>query len=232
MSCIEGDRDRVKWMPAHNGSGSIAHKRLSDGTRLTREHVAGNDLVDCLAKEVAKADARPKAQMAFARAQARRVVEAAQWLGRCTAYANHCPLSDLTEVDPHAKRQYVRDTTAAKVRRLSGKALAQRPSAPVASRVTLAPTTDASRSDPSGRATTTPKRRHTLAQAADASARAKRVRANSHREDAVERHQLQRWRSSRPQGHEPAMSAAERVPAIKARLERKRACPEPVDAPT
>ena len=36
------------------------------------------------------------------------------WIGRATAYANRCPLADLTPVDVDGQRLYVRDSTAQK----------------------------------------------------------------------------------------------------------------------
>eukprot|EP00973_Karenia_brevis_P063802 8869078-Karenia_brevis.AAC.1 len=54
-------------MPAHCTESNIAHKKCSDVTPLIAADVRGNDLVDALAKQIAKRDQVPKPQLAIIR---------------------------------------------------------------------------------------------------------------------------------------------------------------------
>jgi len=93
---------------------------MSNGKPVQAHDVTGNDLVDELAKQIARRDALPRAQVQMVRDAAARLREAALWIGRATAYANRCPLDTLAPVDPGAKRQYVRDSEAERPRRTRG----------------------------------------------------------------------------------------------------------------
>ena len=108
-------------MPAHNTATSYIGKKLSNGQPLQAHDVVGNDLVDGLAKRIARRDALPRAQVRMVRKAAARLHDAAVWIGRATAYANHCPLDALVAVDLHAKRQYVRDSDAERMCRQRGR---------------------------------------------------------------------------------------------------------------
>jgi hypothetical protein len=46
------------------------------------------------------------------RREATRLREAAMWIGRATAYAYRCPVSELQPVDPGDRQRYVRDSDA------------------------------------------------------------------------------------------------------------------------
>ena len=87
---------KVIWMPAHNSTSNLGGKWLSNGQPLSASDVIGNDLVDELAKQAAGADAFPKEHIEMVRQMAGRLHEAAMWIGRATAYANHCPVDALT----------------------------------------------------------------------------------------------------------------------------------------
>ena len=56
---LEGDTERVCWMPAHCSQENTDHKKLSNGTSLTKADVRGNDLVDSLAEKIARRDRVP-----------------------------------------------------------------------------------------------------------------------------------------------------------------------------
>ena len=62
---LEDDTSRITWMPAHCNLGSIEHKKLSNGSPLTAADVHGNDLVDTLAKKIARRDQVPRSQLAM-----------------------------------------------------------------------------------------------------------------------------------------------------------------------
>eukprot|EP00973_Karenia_brevis_P049407 6855064-Karenia_brevis.AAC.1 len=66
-AALDGEAKRVVWMPAHCTESNIEHKKCSDGAPLTAADVRGNDLVDALAKQVAKRDQVPKSQLAMVR---------------------------------------------------------------------------------------------------------------------------------------------------------------------
>jgi len=61
-NALEGDKARVVWMPARSLLGNITHKRISNGMPLRAADLVGNDLVDQLAKRVARRSAMPKHQ--------------------------------------------------------------------------------------------------------------------------------------------------------------------------
>ena len=116
-AALQPDPDRVIWMPAHCTDTGYVGKSLGNGQPLQAHDVAGNDYVDALAKQAARRDAVPRAQVRMVRAAAERLRDAALWIGRATAFANHCPLDSMVPVAPGAKRQYLRDSEAERPRR-------------------------------------------------------------------------------------------------------------------
>ena len=60
LSC---ELEQVVWMLAHNSESGVGSKSLSNGEALTISDVIGNDLVDELAKQAARADALPEGQI-------------------------------------------------------------------------------------------------------------------------------------------------------------------------
>ena len=107
---LEGDPARVVWMPAHSTDTSYIGKLLSNGQPVQAHDVAGNALVDTLAKGIASRDSVPREQVRLVRERSARLRDVALWIGRATAYANHCPLDALTRVDPCDIRRCVRDS--------------------------------------------------------------------------------------------------------------------------
>jgi hypothetical protein len=221
-AALEEATDRVSWMPAHNAATGLEHKKRSDGKALTKVNVVGNDLVDKLAKEAAKAAAAPKEQLSWVRAGARKLTEAAVWAAKATAFANNCPLDSLVTVDPGEKRKFVRDSTALPARRrVRGPGLAQ------ASAAALPPPTLAVARSRIGAA---PKRKHvsmdgataTPSELATAGRRAKVARLASRAVADTEQRRLDRWLADRPPCTSPQVTAAERLAALKERLAARR----------
>ena len=99
--------ERLAWMPAHCGVDSYMSKRLSNGKRMSRVDWIGNRYVDELAKDAAKHDKLPRSSLIEITRLADEVTAVAMWIGRCTALANHFP---LTEVGPNGKRLFRRDS--------------------------------------------------------------------------------------------------------------------------
>ncbi|CAK0854921.1 unnamed protein product [Prorocentrum cordatum] len=93
---------------------------MSNGELVQAHDVAGNDLVDDLAKQTARRGAIPRAQVQLVRAVAARLRDAAVWIGRTTVYANRCTLDVLAPVDTGSKRQCARDSEAEGPRRARG----------------------------------------------------------------------------------------------------------------
>ena len=82
-------------------------KKLGNGALLTALDLAGNDLVDRLAKEAARADRLPRARCEEVRRLGEVLTAVATWIGQATELANQFP-------DPHwagvGKRQCFRDS--------------------------------------------------------------------------------------------------------------------------
>ena len=104
---LEGRTDHVVWMPAHCSSSQVGQRRLSDGRTLSTTDLIANEYVDEKAKAMARSLRPPLPQMELVCHGAARLMEAAMWLGRITAYANHFPL------DSHcgeSKTRHARDS--------------------------------------------------------------------------------------------------------------------------
>ena len=217
-NALEGDKARVVWMPAHSSLSNITHKRLSNGMPLRAGDVVGNDLVDQLAKRVARRSAMPKHQLSFVRSQATRLMEAAMWIGRATVFANHCPLESLTSVDPLAAKQFVRDSEASQPTR-KARRRRQVIATPFAE-VPLGNGTISVFSKILGKR----KRSHpasvalTPADAAYASWRAKKARCLLRSEAEGDQKRLCNWLATRPPTVAPAVSASFRLAALRNRL--------------
>jgi hypothetical protein len=108
-SAIEGASDRVVWMPAHCSAEALGHKVMSDGSALQAVDVSSNALVDAMAKSVARAQRPPKWQFDLIQREAKRLAEAATWLGQITALANHFPNPTWAEGMPRAGK-FLRDS--------------------------------------------------------------------------------------------------------------------------
>jgi len=108
-------------MPAHSTASSSIGKPSSDGRPVQAHDGIGNSLVDELAKQIARRDAVPRAQVKAVREAAARLCDAAVWIGRATAYANHSPVDAWVPMDPQATRQFVRDSEAEPRRRARGR---------------------------------------------------------------------------------------------------------------
>ena len=218
---LEGDSNRVAWMPAHNAMTGFEHKKLSNGNALQKAHIVGNDLVDQLAKQAAQCSAAPRWQLELVRSEARRLTEAAIWAAKATVFANHCPLETLIAVDPSAKKQFVRDSSGIRVRgKMSSKigAIAQ---PPVAARVVL-PAVNNHASVP---ASSSARVRSPVPSAAVHTA--KRARALRHGKMAVakaDNSSVERWLAERSLGHAPSVLATDRLAALRKRIAAKQGC--------
>ena len=222
-SALADDPERVAWMPAHSTATSFIGKRLSNGQPVRAHDVTGNDLVDGLAKKIARRDAMPRCQVRLVRQRATRLREAAIWIGRATAYANHCPLDALVSVDPIGKRRFVRDSDGIQSRRArvrKRKVAASFESWPCqpdelqkAAVVGLAPSFCRS---------ALPAASLTPAIAAWNGNRAKRARLAQHLDGTRNEAQLLNWLDSRPPARYTAeVSAAERLAALRGRIAQR-----------
>ena len=210
-------------MPAHNTATSYVGKKLSNGQPVQAHDVVGNDNVDGLAKQVARRDAMPRAQVQSVRDAAERLRDAAIWIGRATAYANHCPLDALVAVDPAAPRQYLRDSEAQRPRRPQA---CKRKAAPAGA--VPEPSAQADGTGPpalpdvTGCSTGAKGCRPATPVATAASVwhqpRAKKARVAQRAEAAREEVQLQAWLSNRTLHASAAPPAAERLAALRARV--------------
>ena len=72
---------------------------MRSGQSVRAHNIVGNDFVDALAKEIARKDALPRAQIQMVCETAARLRDAAVRIGRATAYANRCPLVALSAAD-------------------------------------------------------------------------------------------------------------------------------------
>jgi hypothetical protein len=109
-AALDDDPQRVVWMPAHCSQQAVGVKKLSNGELLTALDLAGNSLVDQLAKEAARADRLPWARREEVRRLGERLTDVATWIGQITELANRFP-------DPHwpglGKQQFFRDSDGA-----------------------------------------------------------------------------------------------------------------------
>ena len=110
---LEDDVSRVTWMPAHCSLRDTEHKQLGDGSPLTAAHVRGNDLVDTLAKQIARRDQVPRSQVHMVQLADKRIKAIAMWIGRATAYANNFPA-------PDGMQKRMRDAEGARAQRRRG----------------------------------------------------------------------------------------------------------------
>ena len=214
-------------MPVHNTATSYVGKKMSNGQPVQAHDVVGNDLVDELAKQIARRDALPRAEVQMVREAAACLCEAAVWIGRATVYANRCPLDVLVPVDPNAKRQYVRDSEAERPRRASGRKRKAEPAdgarelsgqaAGVGS--LLVPSSAAASS--SGGKVGRPAAAATSAAAVWHQARAKKARVAQRLVAARDEAHLQDWQSRRSPQASAAAPAAERMDALRARIATK-----------
>ena len=213
-------------MPAHNTATSFIGKRLSNGQPVEPHDVTGNDLVDELAKQIARRDALPRSQVRMLREQAARLRQAAIWIGRATAYANHCPLDALVAVDPDGKRRYVRDSDAVQARRATERKRKAECSATVTSAADVNQAaftaTAAAAIRTESRYGTAQLATVTSAAAAWYSGRAKRARLAQQLDTARSEALLRNWLDNRAAPlATAAISAAERMEAMRARIVEK-----------
>ena len=85
----------MAWMPAHCSEGAAGQKRLSNGDRLTVTDVRANSFADKYAKQVPRGEKPPLRDFAAVRRASVKLEEAARWLGRITALANHFPVATV-----------------------------------------------------------------------------------------------------------------------------------------
>ena len=113
-AALDDDPQRVVWMPAHCSHDAVGKKRLGDGTLLSELDIAGNAFVDKLAKEAARADRLPPAQLDSVRKLGEKLTAVATWIGQVTQLANNFP-------DPRwpgaGRKQFLRDSEALGTRR-------------------------------------------------------------------------------------------------------------------
>jgi len=222
-NALADDHQRVVWMPAHNTATSFVGKKLSNGELVQSHDVIGKDMVDELAKRVARTDAMPRHQVAMVRQQATRLREAAMWIGRATAYANRCPLDALMRTSPNDKRQFVRDSEGMQARRTKG---LKRKADMVAPTRGSGNTGMAAQVYALSVAGSPPRRRRiglpalvTPTDTARYSAEAKRARLAQHLDEANSAAQLSRWLERRPKAKTAAtVSGVERLAALKRRV--------------
>ena len=115
---LDDSLHEVVWMPAHCSLDSVGVRRTSNGELLTSLDIKGNELVDRLAKEAARADRLPRNVVKEVRRLGDRVTAVATWIEQITALANHFPDPGW---DGTGTRQYYRDSEGA-ARRSSVKA--------------------------------------------------------------------------------------------------------------
>ena len=106
---LEGDARRVIWMPAHCRVSQAGSKLMSNGLPITVRDINGNKLVDSGAKAIARREKPPKQQIAFVKKEGQLVREAAMWLGKITALANHFPNPAWSEGQDR-KSKFLRDS--------------------------------------------------------------------------------------------------------------------------
>ena len=90
-AALDDDPSRVVWMPAHCSQAAVGVKQLGNGEKLSAIDVAGNALVDRLAKEAARADRLSRAQLSTVRGITEKLTAVATWIGQATVLANHFP---------------------------------------------------------------------------------------------------------------------------------------------
>ena len=169
--------------------------------------------------------------------QAARLHEAATWIGRATAYANHCPLDALVQVAPDAKRCFIRDSDGLQPRRPRGRkrkadvtALPSSTASSCVAQVAAAAAVAEQRAAELGAGTAEMRNCGTLhsatatpAAAAWYSSRAKRARLSKQRGAARDNAQLREWLDrSLPSMSAPAVSASARMEALRGRLAERR----------
>ena len=96
-------------MPAHCIQDAIGTKRLGNGELLSELDVKGNAFVDKLAKEAARFDRLPRAQLAGVRKLNEKLTAVAMWIGQATQLANAFPDPNGTGA---GKQQLLRDSEA------------------------------------------------------------------------------------------------------------------------
>ena len=109
LSAFEGRTDCAAWMPAHCNEKAAGQKYLSNGSPLTILDVSSNGMVDTFAKRVARREAPTQHELWSVRAAARRLTEAARWLGQITALANHFPVNAV-DSRGRAVTRHIRDS--------------------------------------------------------------------------------------------------------------------------
>jgi hypothetical protein len=112
-SALDGETDRVAWMPAHCTHAQVGIRTLSDGSLLTEGDVDANAFVDGLAKEAARADRVPAPQRSAVRALGRKLTAIAKWIGQVTVRAGSFPDPSWAGV---GKQGTIRDTSAVSTR--------------------------------------------------------------------------------------------------------------------
>ena len=224
------DPGRVVWMPAHNSISDIGHRKLSDGALLSTADVVGNDLVDRLAKQIARRDSVPKPQLQFVRSQGACLLDAAMWIGRATAFANHCPEEFLTSVDTGSKRKFLRDSEAARPRRITGPRRSAGHTSGVLAAVDSSvpailhpamPTLQVRGTDCVLRKHLPSRHRATPAAVVRAVMKAKRSKVAQLAVAASSQRDLDNWLAARPPAAVPCVPAAVRLEAVRARVLRK-----------
>ena len=108
-AALDDDPQRVVWMPAHCIQDAIGTKRLGNGELLSELDVKGNAFVDKLAKEAARFDRLPRAQLAGVRKLGEKLTAVAMWIGQATQLANAFPDPNGTGA---GKQQLLRDSEA------------------------------------------------------------------------------------------------------------------------
>ena len=108
-AALEGNTDRVAWMPAHCTEAQVQTKKLSNGEQMTEGDFKGNDMVDKLAKQIAKWDTPPNSQIVAVRAAGERLAAIATWIGQIGAFANKFPLP-RESADIAGKVRHIRDS--------------------------------------------------------------------------------------------------------------------------
>ena len=103
-------------MPAHCTVAQAGSKLMSNGLPITVRDIRGNELVDSGAKAIARRERPPKHQIAFVKKEGCVVREAAMWLGKITALANHFPNPAWSEGQGR-KSKFLRDSQGCRVRK-------------------------------------------------------------------------------------------------------------------
>ena len=113
-TALEGNEDRLAWMPAHCASEAVGVKKLSNGQLMQGFDRRGNAAVDTFAKQAAKWDEPPVAQRQYVLQKSGLLTAIAKWIGQSGVIANHY---QMPEKASDGKGIFIRDSEGFQARR-------------------------------------------------------------------------------------------------------------------